>query len=969
MRCTTIYDTDTFPDNDVASGSFSVRKLDVECVSILTPSGEVPWNSTIAPQAVVRNNGTEPASFEANFYIEDGSGYFSTVTVSGLGAGKESTLTFAGWTASRLGGPFALRCTTRLTGDQVYNDKKQGSVAVVLAAPNLIGPVHGDTIRAPYQRRPEFFWQNLGEGVSYRLQIAANPNFTPPLNFNVVTQTAGWWTPAPGLAEGKYYWRVAARVGELQGSYSEIREFTIDLTPPTAPNLLEPAQDTGKTNVSRLDWAAIPDAREFSLDLKKRGVTMPGFPVTIAQPAGDFSFYDLAAPLDTGVYTWRVVAKDYAGNTSASAYHWFAIDTVPPARPVLIWPTGGISVRTLLPAMDWSYVVDARRYHLRIRSTDYALDRDITQVAGQDNSSYRLASSEKLRNGRDYTWTVEAYDWATNASGPSFSGSFSVEMPEHDVGVAGILVPQGEVSEHLPLRPKVTVENFGLQTESFDVRIMITDSADKVVFDQTGYVSGLGAEQAREYEFQAQWIPEPAGTYLVKAWTELGTDQYRANDTLMQTVVVQGWPAGWHEVEPLPVGPTATKAPKAGAWLVTGPDKDSPGTVIYAAKGNKTGDFQKYYPAENRWVSLPSILDSEPALGKAKPVAKGSRAVSDGEQYLYVLKGNNTQGFWRYRVEDGTWDTLTRAPQKIKGGNDIAYVEWAGKKYVYLLGGGKTAFYRYDIDEKQWTLLDSVPYGNNKKKYAAGSFLVYDRAKTIYVHQANVIDEKNARHYMFRYDLEGDSWYTTPLKGMPLLGTEGGSENKRKKSKDGAAGIWHEGYLYAVKGGGSQGFYKYDPAGSGTWIQLETIPRNGSGGKKTVKDGGSLTVWKNAFFLLKGNKTYEFWRYVQPVFQAPSFMPQASGAQGQTEAQTAVLGVAPNPLAEGFATVRYNLSKTGPISVTVYDAAGRAVFREAYSAGRDGTVTLDLRSLSAGVYLVQLETPGQRLTGKVTVQR
>lgn len=429
--------------------------------------------------------------------------------------------------------------------------------------------------------------------------------------------------------------------------------------------------------------------------------------------------------------------------------------------------------------------------------------------------------------------------------------------------------------------------------------------------------------------------------------------------------------AGWQEVKQMP----GDKPPKDGAWLVVAPENLQPAhsaaPVIYAAKGNKTYEFYKYLPGDNQWVALPSIPDTEPTLGKPKPLSKGSCAVSDGKEYLYVLRGNNTQGFWRYRIEDGAWDTLARVPVKIKGGNDLVYVENGAGDEIYLLAGGKTAFYRFSLSSQQWTALESAPFGNNKRKYAKGSFLVYDQNKYIYAHQANVVGE-NAHHFMYRYDLQKDSWDQTPLKGLPLYGTEGGAQNKKKKSKDGAAGIWYDGCLYAVKGGGSQGFYRYDPA-TASWAALETVPRNGTGGKKAIKAGADLVNWNNqALFLLKGNKTNEFWRYGLQTQQRTQPEPQA---QTQTAVRTPLLRIVPNPIADGVATLSVNGAAYtwSAGQIRIFDAAGRALLSLTVSRSPGHTAfssfPLDLRALPAGIYLVRLELGEVNLSQKLVLQK
>jgi len=82
------------------------------------------------------------------------------------------------------------------------------------------------------------------------------------------------------------------------------------------------------------------------------------------------------------------------------------------------------------------------------------------------------------------------------------------------------------------------------------------------------------------------------------------------------------------------------------------------------------------------------------------------------------------------------------------------------------------------------------------------------------------------------------------------------------------------------------------------------------------------------------------------------------------------MGIEPNPISSGSATLRYSLPRPGTASVTVFDIAGRSVF-STRSPGHltTGSLPLDLRSLSGGVYLVKLEADNFTQTQKLVVQK
>jgi hypothetical protein len=122
---------------------------------------------------------------------------------------------------------------------------------------------------------------------------------------------------------------------------------------------------------------------------------------------------------------------------------------------------------------------------------------------------------------------------------------------------------------------------------------------------------------------------------------------------------------------------------------------------------------------------------------------------------------------------------------------------------------------------------------------------------------------------------------------------------------------------------------------------------------------------------LKGNKTSEIWEYTTYV---PLFAPVPRADRGGVTAERITSNgygavISPNPLAVGFATLRYSLPKAGAATLFIYDVTGRTVLTKGMLASRSGHVGLDLRNLSAGVYLVKFSTEGFTATHKLVVQQ
>jgi hypothetical protein len=77
----------------------------------------------------------------------------------------------------------------------------------------------------------------------------------------------------------------------------------------------------------------------------------------------------------------------------------------------------------------------------------------------------------------------------------------------------------------------------------------------------------------------------------------------------------------------------------------------------------------------------------------------------------------------------------------------------------------------------------------------------------------------------------------------------------------------------------------------------------------------------------------------------------------------------PNPVA-GTATIDFSLDRAEPVSIHVYDVAGRrvATIMENQSRGvGPGSVSFDAKDLASGVYFLKMQTPTKNVARKITV--
>ncbi len=404
-------------------------------------------------------------------------------------------------------------------------------------------------------------------------------------------------------------------------------------------------------------------------------------------------------------------------------------------------------------------------------------------------------------------------------------------------------------------------------------------------------------------------------------------------------------PSRWTEKCPMPLQPSG-KDVKRGGWLAA----CEANGLIYAAKGQKTGDFYSYNPLTDSWAVLLGLGQGTPGPNETD---KGGRGVCAGRR-VYVVLGNNTHWFLCYDIPSGTWSALDRVPpgpsgKNVKGGSDLVYVPTSadsGEGHLYLLKGELTEFYRYDIAAGRWQQLENAPAGT-KPKYKYGSWLAHvgDR---IYCHKAGY-------HEFFAFDLATQKWSTTPLPALPLYNSAG----RKKKAKDGSSAAVYNGRIYALKGGNTGEFWVFDPATS-TWTEKDTIPSFGTTGrKKRVNHGGDLCLdpfgTPGRFFALKGNKTRELWTCtVTETTLAGSGPGTLQSPNGQT-ALAMLAASAGSPVSD-----RARLS--------IYDASGRLVHHSSLIA-HHSALPLDHGAMPAGVYLLRLTVDGRTTTRKLVLRR
>ncbi|MBN2008767.1 FG-GAP repeat protein [candidate division KSB1 bacterium] len=132
-RCSATLADDENPANNFKTGIVVVDPsqhagVDVAVVEIVQPTGKVPKDAVIGPQAIITNSGSLSANFPVTFTIDT---LYSSIMSMSLGAGEMQTIDFPNWTAVKIG-TYETTCSITLANDiNPANNQKTGTVTVV----------------------------------------------------------------------------------------------------------------------------------------------------------------------------------------------------------------------------------------------------------------------------------------------------------------------------------------------------------------------------------------------------------------------------------------------------------------------------------------------------------------------------------------------------------------------------------------------------------------------------------------------------------------------------------------------------------------------------------------------------------------------------------------------------------------------------------------------------------------------
>lgn len=948
---------------------------DVAVTSILAPTGTIDSIASVAPACSVSNLGYSSASYDVRLRI--GGFYDQTVAVTNQPQQTASYVQFPAWSQWPRGA-WTVNCSTRYASDQYRSNDRLLSSVTVRVVDGSAEQVTGlpDTIDQNGSATPHGLIINNGTDtrvVEARMTIGAGYQSTvvsgPLLPGTQEVLAFDSWSPtAPGTVTAACSTRVAGDMAPANDRVTKavfVRARDAACTAVLAPS---GTVDLGAVVTPR---AVITNNGNCPEHVPARlriggynqaattGVLLPAATCTL-----DFPEWQATTGGTFAVTCSTELANDLVpGNDRASGSVFVAVRDVGVSSIAV--PTGNIPENTqITPDIgitnygNQAVTVDVNLV-LRWGSTEM-YNHTLTGISVPLGGISSLEFPEWVATPPG-AFTAEA---TTIFAGDMVPGNDSHSQPfavittaTLDVMTAAITSPSGTLDTSAVVTPRARVVNAGDEAATFNVAFYITQGATTLYGDTTT-VSALAPGGSVTASFAAWPKPHEVGAFATRCTTMLVGDIQPDNDCAgdsFRIVARPPWDAGWHEMRHLPEG-APLKQVKDGGWLAY----NAGNGLIYAAKGNKTLSFYAYDPLADTWTAKASQMTGS----SSKPPSKGAHGCSDGTAYIYATKGNNTLAFYRYDIAANGWTQVEDVPaggNKVKGGTDMAYVQRNDSGYVYLLKGYRNEFYRFNVASGHWETLASAPTAAGTK-YDKGSFLSYDGADRIYVHQSKY-------NQLYSYNLATTAWTSDELHGMPLVSHYTG---RSKKAKDGSAAAWTSDGIYALKGGNTQDYFHYYPQGD-TWRELDTIPQFSSftGRKKKVKAGGDLTAYgPGVVFAMKGNKTLELWRWVDYPTAYCSDKPSRDGvtASGRLAIDECRLSIAPNPMAGSRVLHLTNRAPGHSANVAIYDALGRAVFHSAFVALNSAQL-LDLRNLPAGAYVVRLSSDGLTSTQKLVIER
>nr|MDO8100432.1 Ig-like domain-containing protein [Candidatus Njordarchaeota archaeon] len=365
---------------------------------------------------------------------------------------------------------------------------------------------------------PQFQWNLVTGAYIYHIQIDRDLNFNTPYLIENLTLSDNEFNPSVDndktLTDGTWYWRVEAiSIAGANSVYSVVRTLMIDVTPPTNPQPVSPPP-SGATKVTYhtpFQWSQVQDAISYWIQLDSTLGFNSGDVITSTDIRGTSCI--LNNTLSYGVWYWRVVALDSAGNIgdfSTAPTPEFTVDTISPSQPTPRSPVQGYLTNQTTPVLAWYAASDptfngvssgVANYTLWLDNSSSLNSINLRTKTGLNTTSYKVASP--LSDGTWY-WFVNATDRAGNTGQGSITQSFTIDTAAPAPPLISSMYPNGG---SLDISKVTFTWNASSDPSGITGYVIQIDVSDK--FDTTNrleYTVGSGTTFTPDKEFpNGQW--------------------------------------------------------------------------------------------------------------------------------------------------------------------------------------------------------------------------------------------------------------------------------------------------------------------------------------------------------------------------------------------------------------------------------------------------------------------------------
>jgi len=226
---------------------------------------------------------------------------------------------------------------------------------------------------------------------------------------------------------------------------------------------------------------------------------------------------------------------------------------------------------------------------------------------------------------------------------------------------------------------------------------------------------------------------------------------------------------------------------------------------IYAIRSNSSDAFYRYDTTFDFWEKMASTDFGAIENQANNLVGGGSDLAYDSKDTIYVTKGNSTNGFAAYSVENDYWSVMPNLPEIPSSWSRIVYEE--GTNSIYYMSG-YTNFYRFNIDTQVWTQLEDLIYplsaGSSLKTVGTKLYMM----RGAWDYQTGVFDTISQTWNTPQTGLFGNLW-----KGQEVRGETWGTVMVKGEGQN----------YYMQRGNFDDTFVKYN-ADSGEVTKLQNAP-------------------------------------------------------------------------------------------------------------------------------------------------